>query len=59
MLTLYRVLVPKPDELLVRIKVSFIPGLLGAAFGLGLDLVEGIILALSLEVIIGRFSNRA
>lgn len=51
-LTLNRVLVPGPDELLVRIPVSFIPGLVGAAFGLGLGLVEGLILALPLAAIL-------
>lgn len=57
-LTLDRVLVPRPDELLVGISVSFIPGLVGAAFGLGLGLVEGLILALPLAAILGRFKNR-
>jgi hypothetical protein len=41
-LTLNRVLATGPDKLLVRIPVSFIPGLVGAAFGLGLGLVEGL-----------------
>jgi hypothetical protein len=45
-LTLNRVLIPGPDELLVRIPVSLIPGLVGATFGLVLGLVEGLILAL-------------
>jgi hypothetical protein len=57
-LTLDRVLVPEPDELLVRTPVSFIPGLVWAAFGLVLGLVEGLILALPLEAILGRFRNR-
>lgn len=58
-LTLNRVLVPGPDELLVRIPLSLIPGLVGAAFGLGLGLVEGLILALPLAAILGRFRNRS
>jgi hypothetical protein len=58
-LTLNRVLVPGPDTLLERIPVSLIPGLVGAVFGLGLGLVEGLFLALPLAVILGRFRNRS
>jgi hypothetical protein len=52
-LTINRVLVPRPDELLVRLPVSFIPGLVGAALGQVLGLVEGLIVALPLAAILG------
>ncbi len=44
-LTINRVVIPGSHELLVRIPVSLIPGLVGAAFGLGLGLAEGLLLA--------------
>ena len=52
-LTINRVLVPGPDELLVRLPASFIPGLVGAALGQVLSLVESLIVALSLAAILG------
>jgi hypothetical protein len=44
-LTIDRVVVPGPHELLVRIPVSLIPVFVGAALGLGLGLAEGLLLA--------------
>ena len=44
-LTINRVVVPGPHELLVRIPVSLIPVFVGAALGLGLGLAEGLLLA--------------
>ena len=57
-LTINRVLVPGPDELLVRLPASFIPGLVGAALGQVLGLVEGLIVALPLAAILGGHKQR-
>lgn len=46
-----------PVEMMESLLRSLGPGLLGAAFGLGLGLVEGLILAFPLAAILGRFGN--
>jgi hypothetical protein len=52
------VLFPRPSTILEGIGAALISGLVGAAFGLGLGLAEGLVLAFPIAAILGLFMSR-
>jgi hypothetical protein len=52
------VLFPKPSTILQGIVAALMSGLVGAAFGLGLGLAEGLVLAFPIAAILGLFRSR-
>jgi hypothetical protein len=51
-------LFPKPSTILQGIVAALMSGLVGAAFGLGLGLAEGLVLAFPIAAILGLFRSR-